>query len=362
MRTVNFGIITTGKVARLQARSFADVPGARLVAVQGRDRPKREAFAADFGIQACATIGDLARAGVEAVIVSSPHPVHREQAVEALDAGLHVLVEKPMALSSADCDAMIEAAARNGRSLGVISQRRWFPAVRRVKEAITAGKLGDTILADVVMFGWRDEAYYRSDPWRGSWSGEGGGVLVNQAPHQLDLLLWLMGPVAEVQAYWANLNHPFIEVEDTAVASLRFESGALGSILVSNSQKPGIHAKVHVHGRNGATAGVQTDGGAMFVAGMSSIVEPAKNDLWTIPGEEDFPRRWEEEDATFFSGLKEKGIDATDWYHARQIEDFATAVRDSREPSVTAREGRATVALIEAIYESGRSGKAIRPR
>ena len=362
MKEIKVGIVTYGKVARLQAKAMAKLEGVRLVAVQGRDEAKRGAFARDFGIQACATIADLARSGAELAIVSSPHPLHREQTVEALDAGMHVLVEKPMALSTADCDAMIEAARRNGRRLGVISQRRWFPAVRRVKDAIASGKLGDTILADVVMFGWRDEAYYRSDPWRGSWSKEGGGVLVNQAPHQLDLLLWFMGPVAEVQAYWSNLNHPYIEVEDTAVAVIRFESGALGSLLVSNSQKPGIYAKVHVHGKNGATAGVQTDGGAMFVAGMSSIVEPAKNELWTIPGEEGLPARWEGEDLAFFKGLETQGIDATDWYHARQIEDFAAAIREGRNPSVTAESGRAVVALFEAIYESGRTGKAIRPR
>ncbi len=362
MRTINFGLVTYGKVARLQAKSMAGLAGVKLVAVQGRDAGKREAFARDFGLLPCESIADMARAGAEAVIVSSPHPLHREQAIEALEAGMHVLVEKPMALTTEDCDAMMETALRSGRSLGVISQRRWFPAVRRVKEAVAAGKLGDTVLADVVMFGWRDEAYYRSDPWRGSWSGEGGGVLVNQAPHQLDILLWLMGPVAEVKSYWANLNHPYIEVEDTAIAVLRFQSGALGSILVSNSQKPGIYAKVHVHGRNGATAGVQTDGGAMFVAGMSSIVEPAKNELWTIPGEEGFPARWETEDAAFFKDLADKGVDATEWYHARQIEDFACALREGREPSVTAAEGRAAVALFEAIYEAGRTGRAVRPR
>jgi len=140
-------------------------------------------------------------------------------------------------------------------ALGVISQRRWFPAVRRVREAIDAGKIGVPALGQVIMLGWRDEAYYRSDPWRGSWAGEGGGVLANQAPHQLDLMQWFMGPIAEVCAYWDNLNHPYIEVEDTAIAIFRCQNGALGNILVSNSQKPGIYAKVHVHGRSGASLG-----------------------------------------------------------------------------------------------------------
>jgi len=357
MRTIRFGIVTYGKVARLQAKALGRVPGAELAGVQGRDPAKTAAFAKDFGISPFARVADMAKAGIEAVVISSPHPAHREQAVEALEAGLHVLVEKPLALSTADCDAMIAAAAKAGRRLGVISQRRWFPAVRRVREAIDAGKIGAPILGHVLMYGWRDEAYYGSDPWRGSWKGEGGGVLVNQAPHQLDLLLWLMGPVEEVQAYWANLNHPYIEVEDTAVASLKFKSGALGSILVSNSEKPGIYAKVHIHGSKGATAGVQTDGGMMFVPGLAAMAEPAKNDLWTIPGEEALPAKWEAEDTEFF-----KSTDPGEHFHALQLSDFAEAVRENREPSVTAAEGRATVALIEAIYESGKTGRAVRPR
>lgn len=354
---VRYGIVTYGKVARLQAGAIAHVQNARLAGVQGRDQAKARAFAADFGIEAFDSIEAMARGGVEAVIISSPHPLHREHAIAALEAGMHVLVEKPMALSTADCDAMIAAANAANRKLGVISQRRWFPAVRRVRDALDSGKIGRPILADVVMFGWRDEAYYRSDPWRGSWAAEGGGVLVNQAPHQLDLMLWMMGPVDEVQAYWANLNHPYIEVEDTAVASIRFKSGALGSILVSNSQKPGIYAKVHIHGSNGATAGVQTDGGMMFIAGMAGIAEPALNDIWTIPGEERMPAAWEAQDRAFF-----KTLDPAEHFHALQLQDFTAAILDDREPQVTAIEGRATVALIEAIYESGRSGKAVRPR
>lgn len=357
MRTIRFGMVTYGKVARLQVAAMRGVDGVELAGVWGRDRAKREAFASEFGIKPYESMRAMADAGVEVAVVSSPHLIHREHAIEALEAGMHVLVEKPLAISTGDCDAMIDAAARAGKTLGVISQRRWFPAVRRVKDAIDAGKIDAPVLADVVVFGWRDEAYYKSDPWRGSWSGEGGGVLVNQAVHQLDILLWYMGPVAEVHSYWGNLNHPYIEVEDTAVAVLRFESGALGSIIASNSQKPGIYAKVHVHGRNGATAGVQTDGGMMFIAGMAGIAEPAKIDLWTIPGEEGKPAAWEAEDAMLYGRVEPNA-----YFHGLQFADFAAAVRDGREPAVSAAEGRATVALFEALYEAGRTGKAVRPR
>ena len=182
---------------------------------------------------------------------------------------------------------MLAAAAKSGVTLGVVSQRRWYEPVRRIKAAIDAGKIGRPALGVFEMYSWRDAAYYRSDPWRGRWDTEGGGVLVNQSPHQLDLLAWFMGEIEEISGYWANLNHPDVEVEDTAVATVRFRNGGLGSIVTSVSQKPGLFTKVHVHGSNGASVGVETDRGATFVAGVSAIAEPPLNDLWTIPGEED---------------------------------------------------------------------------
>jgi predicted dehydrogenase len=249
---------------------------------------------------------------------------------------------------------MMACAQACGRLLSVICQRRWYPSVQRIRKAIDEGKLGLPALGQVIMLGWRDEAYYGSDPWRGSWQGEGGGVLVNQAPHQLDLLQWLMGPAVEVSAYWGNLNHPYIEVEDSAVASIRFAGGALGSVLVSNAQKPGIYAKVHIHGRSGSSAGVQTDGGAMFIAGMSGVMEAPYNDIWTIPGEEQLLDAWKRDDERFFAG-----IEATEYFHALQFSDFAQAIRTGGKPAVSAEDGRATVALIQAIYRSGRERRPV---
>jgi predicted dehydrogenase len=179
------------------------------------------------------------------------------------------------------------------------------------------------------MYSWRDEAYYRSDPWRGRWDTEGGGVLINQSPHHIDLLLWMMGPVEEVLGRHANLSHPYVEVEDTAVAILRFRSGALATITVSLCQKPGIYTKIHVHGSNGASVGAQTDTGATFIAGMTAPAAPPCNDLWTIPGETPPPPPGAEPD-----------------YHELQLRDFLL----SPTPSVTAGDGRAVVEVIERIY------------
>jgi predicted dehydrogenase len=161
------------------------------------------------------------------------------------------------------------------------------------------------------------------------------------------LLQWFLGEIEEVYGVWANLNHPYVEVEDTAVAVIRFKSGALGNVVTSLAQKPGIYTKVHVHGDNGASVGVQTDTGASFVAGVSGITEPPLNDVWTIPGEEHLLTEFEAEDRRRFSQ-----IDATTFYHERQIEDFLQAILNDRAPLVTGEEGRVVVELFTAIYRS----------
>lgn len=349
-KKLKIGLIGYGKVAQLHAKAISELSNAELVSVCGRNDERRDRFAAEWRIGSRRTVSEMAKHdGVEAVIVTTPHPRHRGDTLEAFDAGCHVLVEKPMALTVAECAEMIEASEQAGRLLSVVSQRRWYPSCRRIREALDSGKLGRPAVTQVTILGWRDEAYYRSDPWRGRWDTEGGGVLINQAPHQFDLMCWFMGPVREIRAFWDNLNHPYIEVEDTAVASIKFENGALGSVLVSNSQKPGIYAKVHVHGTNGASAGVQTDGGAMFVAGMSGVLEPPYNDIWTVPGEEKLLENWKREDEEFFGT-----IEPTTWFFARQIEDFADAVTKGRKPLVMGEDGLRTVGVIEGIYRSGR--------
>jgi UDP-N-acetyl-2-amino-2-deoxyglucuronate dehydrogenase len=355
MDKLKTAVIGCGKVAHIHAEALREIPESDFVAVCGRDPAKAGAFAALYGLKPYTSVAEMVGAGVEAVVVATPHPAHASVTTAALRAGAHAIVEKPLASSLEDCDAMIGAARTGGKTLAMISQRRLYAPTRRVRDAIDAGKLGRPILGTVTMLGWRDERYYRSDPWRGRWDLEGGGVLVNQAPHQVDLLQWFMGDVAELYGAWANLNHPTIEVEDTSIAVLRFRSGALGNVVVSNSQNPALFGKVWVHGANGATVGVQTDGGAMFVAGMSSVAEPPVNDVWTIPGEEAMLARWQEEDAAFF-----RGIDATKHYHRLQIRDFLRSILDGGEPLVSGEEGRKTVEIFTAIYRSQRDGRPVK--
>ena len=355
MKPVRTALIGCGKVGGLHAGALTTRPESTLVAVCDSSAERALRFAARYGGRAFRDVPQMIReSGAEAVFICTPHPLHAEPAVLAAQAGIHVMVEKPMAASLSDCDAMLGAAEKSGVRLAVMSQRRFYEPVQRIKAAIEGGKIGRPVLGVFLMFSWRDQAYYQSDPWRGKWETEGGGVLVNQSPHQFDLLRWFMGDLEEISGRWANLNHPYIEVDDTAVATLKFRNGGLGSIVTSLSQKPGLFTKVHVHGSNGASIGVETDRGATFIAGVSKIAEPPLNDLWTIPGEEHLLANFQAADRARF-----QAIDPIAHYHSLQIQDFLQAIRAGRPPLVTGEDGRAVVEIFSAIYESNKNRSAV---
>ncbi len=233
-------MVGVGKVTDLHSAALVNLPESKFTAVCGRSREKTENYAARYGIKAYTDVAEMvSKEKIDVVIICTPHPNHKEPTIAALEAGANVLIEKPLASSLEDCDAMIEASKRCGKQIGLICQRRWYMPAQRVKQAIDDGKIGKPVFATVNMLGWRDKDYYDSDEWRGTWKAEGGGVLVNQAPHQLDLLQWYMGEIDECYGVWSNLNHPYIEVEDTANAILKFKNGGVANIIVSNSQKPG---------------------------------------------------------------------------------------------------------------------------
>jgi len=352
----NIAILGCGKVAHLHAKAVQNLPNAKLSGVWSRTHETAKNFALIYDVEAFTDISKLvSEKEIDLAIVCTPHPFHLEPTLEAAKAGANVLVEKPLASTLADSDEMICICKKHGVKLGVISQRRWNEPVKRIKNAIEEGKIGNPVLGTVNILGWRDKAYYDADAWRGTWKMEGGGVLVNQAPHQLDILLWYMGEIDEVYGVWKNLNHPYIEVEDTALAIIKFKNGGIGNIIVSNSTKPGIYGKVHIHGENGASVGVQTDGGAMFIAGMSGILEPPVNDIWTVPGEEQYLDEWKEEDTAVF-----RSIDPMVYYMEKQIEDFLAALSNNTEPLVTGEEGRKTVELFTAIYRSTRDNQPVK--
>ena len=356
MNKLKTALVGCGKVGHLHAAALQSLPESEFVAVCGRTPEKAKAFAEKYRVAAFTDVHEmLAKSKAQAICICTPHPQHAAPVIAAAQAGVHSIVEKPLASSLADCDAMLAAARANETIISTICQRRFYPPCQRIRRAIDDGKIGKPVLGVVTMYGWRDEAYYKSDPWRGSWKGEGGGVLVNQSPHPLDMLLWYLGEIDEVFGYWANVNHPYIEVEDTAIAVVRFKNGGLGNIVVSNSQNPAINARVSVHGANGASVGVQTDGGAMFVPGLSSITEAPFNDIWTVHGEEQFLPQWKAEDAKLFSS-----VNPMEHFHRLQIQDFLQAIIEKRQPSITGEDGRRTVELFTAIYRASRDRKAVK--
>ncbi|MBL7966795.1 MAG: Gfo/Idh/MocA family oxidoreductase [Prolixibacteraceae bacterium] len=353
---LNVAIIGCSKIAHLHAKAILQIPELHFKAVWSRTPESAQKFVAEYGVKFYNSIPEMIEAeNIQITVICTAHPYHADPAIQAMEAGAHVLIEKPLASTLQDCDRIIEVASRTGKKTGVISQRRWYQPVQRMKKAIDGGKIGTPMLGTIQMMGWRDRSYFEGDVWRGKWETEGGGVLVNQSPHQLDLLQWLMGDIDEVFGYWSNINHPYIEVDDTAVALVKFKNGGLGNILVSNSQKPGIYGKVHIHGSNGASVGTQPEGGSMFLPGKTTIAGPPQLDLWTIQGEEHLLEEWNKADsAEFFS------VDSMTWYFRKQLEDFKDAILNNRNPLVTAEEGRKTVELFTAIYRSQRDGRPVK--
>lgn len=343
-RRVRAGLIGCGKIAAIHAMALNTLEEAEFVACCDRDTDRARELAAKYDVpHVYSDAGELLRSGmVDVVLVCTPHPAHEPVVVAAADAGVHVLCEKPIAISLAEADRMIEATRRAGVKFGVIFQRRFWPAAQRIRKAIDGGRLGKLTLGECSVRLWRSPEYFASDPWRGKWATEGGGVLMNQAVHSIDQFLWFMGDAVEVVGRYATLRHgAYIDVEDTAVATVVFENGALGIIQAASTFQPDFGFRVAVHGDHGAAVSVweQPEG------------QQGVNDLWSLPGEESFRAVWEGED---------KGKPGFPLFHVLQIQDFLRAVIDDRQPAVTGTDARKSLEVILAIYESSRTGQPVR--
>jgi UDP-N-acetyl-2-amino-2-deoxyglucuronate dehydrogenase len=329
---VGVGILGAGMIARLYrlaVEACADL-GAHLVGV-GHPNPARDAaIAAEFGAPRLDPEALLAHPEVDIVCVCTPSGRHAAEAIAAARAGKHVLVEKPMALSLADADAMIAAAEGAGVRLGVALQRRAEPHFQQLQAAVAAGELGELTLGMVSMPYYRAQAYYDQAAWRGTWAQDGGGVLMNQGIHLIDLLLWLMGDPVEVQARAATLQRA-VEVEDTLAATLRFAGGALATVVATTTTEPGFPHRLEVYGTGG---GIQVEGEAMIrwhtAAGARHEAEQPRQGAG--------------------AGGDPRGIAPTG--HMRLLRDFIGAVREGRGPLVGGAEGRRSLAAVLAIYRA----------
>jgi len=342
--TVRAGIIGCGGIAKTHAVALAALPEATFAACCDVDEARARALAEQYGVPHIFTdVGALLRSGtVDMVMICTPHPSHAALVIAAAEAGIHVLCEKPLTIDLGEADRMVEAAERAGIKFGGIFQRRFWPAAQRIRRAIDAGQLGRTTLAECQVRIWRPREYFARDAWRGKWATEGGGALMNQAVHAIDLFQWYMGPITEIFGRYATLLHgDYIDVEDTVVATVVFANGALGIIEAATTVKPDLGFKVAVHGTSNAMLSVWEQ--PESVAGV--------NDLWTVAGEE-------EHIDVFEAGLeKQPGFPE---FHRLQIQDFVRAVRDDREPAVTGAEARKALEIILAIYQSSRTGLPVR--
>lgn len=250
---VRFGLIGAGVAAATHAREMAQVSGGAIVAVQARNAEKAAAFAARHGIpQACADLRRMvSEAALQAVIVATPNGLHLEAAVAAAEAGLHVVVEKPLEISEERARRILAACRASGVGLDVIYQRRSSRAAAQARADLAARAYGEIVLVNILDHQFRDPAYYARDAWRGTRAVEGGGCVVTQATHMLDLAQHLVGPVRAVTAKTATRLHA-IETEDTAAAMLEFENGALGAFSASTAAAPGLRHLLTISGTQGS--------------------------------------------------------------------------------------------------------------
>src|SRR5947209_7743810 len=342
-----FAIVGCGMIAAFHVRALREVPGARVVALADQIPAAAQKLKESLGLD-CDTYTELkpmlARRDVDIVIVATPSGAHMDSAVAAAEAGKHVVVEKPLEVTVERCDRIIGACEKHGVKLCTIFPSRFADANRTLKAAVDAGKFGRLTLAETTCKWWRPQSYYDQGGWKGTQALDGGGALMNQAIHNVDLLLWLMGPATHVTGFTATLAHERIEVEDTAVACLRFANGALGVIQATTSVHPGLPKTIAVHGDRGTAVVEQED-----VLRWDFMPETAEDRAV----KERFARK------VGASGGASDPAAISHQGHARQLADFVRAARTGGAPLVDGREGRRSVEVIEAVYRSARTGRTV---
>ncbi len=351
---LKFGILGCGVIGPHHARAIAGLDGAELLATADINLERAEKLAAEYECSPYSSLGEmLSGVDLDAVCVCTPSGMHARDAIAALEAGKDVVIEKPVDVTLGATNRLLEAQSATGRKVAVVSQHRFDAATLAVHDAISKGEFGRLTMGSAQVLWWRSQAYYDSGGWRGTWELDGGGVLINQAIHSIDLLQWLMGPVVEVTAYTGLLAHERIEVEDSAAAILEFASGALGTIVATTAAYPGLTARIAVHGDQG-----------------SAIIDDDHLRYFHAAGDQE---------ADAFGGGDNQADQVIERYgrapsgpgagaepgslsmaHRDQLRDFIEAVKEDREPSINIEEGRKPLAIISAIYESARTGGPVR--
>jgi predicted dehydrogenase len=325
--------------------------------VADRHADRAAKLAQQYGVAAYASLAELLdHPELDAVCICTPSGEHVANAAAALDAGKHVVVEKPVDVTLDAIDRLLAARRSPAQKVAVISQHRFDASTRIVRDAVAQGRLGRLTVGTAQVRWWRSQAYYDSGAWRGTWALDGGGALMNQSIHTIDLLQWLMGPVVEVSAYAGLLAHQQIEVEDAAVAIVRFASGALGMIEGTTAAYPGLTARLEVHGDRGSAI-IDNDELTYF---HSAGAGAAEADYGAAGGGNQAAEMLKQYAAQSVGPAAGADPAQLSLAHRDQIRDFIAAIRDDREPLVNIEEGRKPVAIILAIYESARTGRPVK--
>lgn len=338
-RALSFAIVGCGRIASRHADALWARGDTRLLAVCDASEQRASRMASQYG---CESYSDyerlLARPDLDAVCICTPSGLHAAQGIQAARAGKHVIVEKPMALTLEDADALAKACKEAGVKLTVVLQNRYNTAMRRLREAVEAGKLGSLLLATATVRWYRPQEYYSGDNWHGTWAMD-GGALMNQAIHHIDALQWMMGDVESVFAYTATLAHQ-MEAEDTGVGVVRFRSGSLGSIEGSTITYPAnIEGSLAVFGQKGS---VKIGGNSLD-----------RIDFWKVEGEVEHEKEI----------LRRQELDPPPsrfLSHSVVLDDMVRAIREDSEPATNGVEGRKSLALVLALYQSARERREVR--
>jgi predicted dehydrogenase len=337
--TIHVGILGGGNISKTHARAASEVQGVTIAAVCGQNAEKVRHLAESYGASTYADLDSfLTHKPMDMVLIGSPSGLHAEQGIAAAHHGLHILVEKPVAITTEQAENLIAACEQAGVKLGVFFQDRTAPDILKLKDIIDSGKLGKLILVSARVKWYRSLEYYSNSRWRGTWALDGGGALMNQGIHTVDLLLWLMGNVRSVWAKAITALHD-IEVEDILVAGIEFSNGAIGTLEVATSVYPGFSRRLELTGSQGT---IILENDRLLSA---DLLEP-----W--PELSDAP--------TMLSDVRSVSpVISNTSGHRRIIEDFLQAIASNRQPLCDGHQGRLSVELVQAMYESSQTGQVI---
>jgi len=335
MKLVRFGIVGCGNISKIHAESIKHTKNAELIAVMSRTERNAKKLAIEYNCDYYTDLKPLLRRNdVDAIVILTPNALHADIGIEAAKHGKHVVVEKPIDVNLKKADSLINECERNGVKLCVIFQKRFSDAVQKVKKEINNGEFGKINFANALVKWYRTQEYYNSGEWRGTWSLEGGGALINQSIHYVDLLQYLAGPIDEVFAYITTRTHN-IEVEDILVGTLKFKNGALGLVEANTTVYPGLEARVDICGDNGTAVIVDDELDRLIIKDKKEIISAGNK--------------------RNFTGASNPKISFE--FHRRQYQDIVDSVINNRRPSVDGIEGRNTLAVVLALYESTKTGR-----